>query len=86
MIAREGIVQSPEGRELFGAMTVRENLDMGGHRLEEKDRARAPGMAVRSVSDPERAADPDGRNTVRRRAANADHRTRLDDEARLADP
>ena len=39
MIAREGIVQSPEGRELFGAMTVRENLDMGGHRLQEKDRA-----------------------------------------------
>jgi branched-chain amino acid transport system ATP-binding protein len=39
MIARKGIVQSPEGRELFGAMTVRENLDMGGHRLEEKDRA-----------------------------------------------
>jgi branched-chain amino acid transport system ATP-binding protein len=37
-IAREGIVQSPEGRELFGAMTVGENLDMGGHRLEEKDR------------------------------------------------
>ena len=38
-IAREGIVQSPEGRELFGAMTVRENLDMGGLRLREKDRA-----------------------------------------------
>ncbi len=38
-IAREGIVQSPEGRELFGAMTVSENLDMGGHRLSEKDRS-----------------------------------------------
>ena len=38
-IAREGIVQSPEGRELFGAMTVRENLDMGGHGLEKADRA-----------------------------------------------
>jgi branched-chain amino acid transport system ATP-binding protein len=38
MIAREGFVQSPEGRELFGAMTVRENLDMGGHGL--KDEAR----------------------------------------------
>jgi branched-chain amino acid transport system ATP-binding protein len=34
-IAREGIVQSPEGRELFGAMTVRENLDMGGHGLKQ---------------------------------------------------
>jgi branched-chain amino acid transport system ATP-binding protein len=39
MIAREGIVQSPEGRELFGAMTVRENLDMGGHGLKETDRS-----------------------------------------------
>ena len=38
-IAREGIVQSPEGRELFGAMTVRENLDMGGHGLKEADRS-----------------------------------------------
>jgi branched-chain amino acid transport system ATP-binding protein len=37
-IAREGIVQSPEGRELFGLMTVSENLDMGGHRLEDKER------------------------------------------------
>ncbi|MGB7035183.1 MAG: ATP-binding cassette domain-containing protein [Xanthobacteraceae bacterium] len=33
MIARSGIVQSPEGRELFIDMTVRENLDMGGHHL-----------------------------------------------------
>ena len=38
-IAREGIVQSPEGRELFGAMTVRENLDMGGHGLGEAERS-----------------------------------------------
>jgi branched-chain amino acid transport system ATP-binding protein len=38
-VAREGIVQCPEGRELFGAMTVGENLDMGGHRLAENARA-----------------------------------------------
>jgi branched-chain amino acid transport system ATP-binding protein len=38
-IAREGIVQSPEGRELFGAMTVSENLNMGGHRLADDARA-----------------------------------------------
>ena len=38
-IAREGIVQSPEGRELFGAMSVRENLDVGGHGLKEADRS-----------------------------------------------
>ena len=31
-------MQSPEGRELFGLMTVRENLDMGGHGLGDKER------------------------------------------------
>jgi branched-chain amino acid transport system ATP-binding protein len=38
-IARHGVVQSPEGRELFAEMTVRENLDMGGQRLDAKDGA-----------------------------------------------
>jgi branched-chain amino acid transport system ATP-binding protein len=32
-IARGGIVQCPEGRELFTDMTVRENLDLGGQHL-----------------------------------------------------
>ncbi|WP_175945565.1 ATP-binding cassette domain-containing protein [Caballeronia sp. BCC1704] len=32
-IARAGIVQCPETRELFGDMTVRENLDLGGYHL-----------------------------------------------------
>jgi branched-chain amino acid transport system ATP-binding protein len=32
-IARDGIVQCPEGRELFVDMTVRENLDLGGQHL-----------------------------------------------------
>ncbi len=32
-IARAGIVQCPESRELFGEMSVRENLDLGGHHL-----------------------------------------------------
>jgi branched-chain amino acid transport system ATP-binding protein len=32
-IARGGIVQCPEGRELFGDMSVRENLDLGGQHL-----------------------------------------------------
>jgi len=39
-IARGGIVQCPETRELFGDLTVRENLDLGGQRLvrEQHDR------------------------------------------------
>jgi branched-chain amino acid transport system ATP-binding protein len=32
-IARAGLVHCPETRELFGDMTVRENLDLGGHLL-----------------------------------------------------
>ena len=32
-IARDSIVQCPESRELFTDMTVRENLDLGGHHL-----------------------------------------------------
>jgi branched-chain amino acid transport system ATP-binding protein len=38
-IARGGLVQSPEGRELFTDMTIRENLDMGGQRLVKAARA-----------------------------------------------
>jgi branched-chain amino acid transport system ATP-binding protein len=39
-IAHDGIVQSPESRELFGEMSVRENLDLGGHYLEAAERRR----------------------------------------------
>jgi ABC-type branched-subunit amino acid transport system ATPase component len=38
-IARAGIVQCPESRELFGDMSVRENLDLGGMHLNRADRA-----------------------------------------------
>ncbi len=38
-IARGGIVHCPETRELFGDMTVRENLDLGGTHLAKPDRA-----------------------------------------------
>lgn len=37
-IARGGIVHCPETRELFGDMSVRENLDLGGGALAEQER------------------------------------------------
>ncbi len=37
-IARRGIVQCPETRELFGDMSVRENLDLGGNTLDTEER------------------------------------------------
>jgi ABC-type branched-subunit amino acid transport system ATPase component len=39
-IARSGLVQCPETRELFGDMSVRENLDLGGQHLPANSRAR----------------------------------------------
>jgi branched-chain amino acid transport system ATP-binding protein len=39
-IARGGVVQCPETRELFGDMTVRENLELGGDHLESAERLR----------------------------------------------
>ncbi|GAC1658399.1 MAG: ATP-binding cassette domain-containing protein [Candidatus Elarobacter sp.] len=39
-IARCGVVQCPETRELFGDMSVRENLDLGGQHLPAHERAR----------------------------------------------
>ncbi|MGH7044211.1 MAG: ATP-binding cassette domain-containing protein, partial [Acetobacteraceae bacterium] len=39
-IARGGIVQCPETRELFGDMSVRENLDLGGQHLAPAERVR----------------------------------------------
>ncbi len=37
-IARDGIVQCPELRELFGDLSVRENLDLGGQHLDAASR------------------------------------------------
>jgi ABC-type branched-subunit amino acid transport system ATPase component len=39
-IARGGIVQCPETRELFGDMSVRENLDLGGQHMSDAERAK----------------------------------------------
>ena len=39
-IARSGLVQCPESRELFGEMSVRENLDLGGQHLADDERAK----------------------------------------------
>ena len=38
-IARRGVIQVPEGRQLFGTLTVRENLEMGGYAQSRGDRA-----------------------------------------------
>ncbi|MBS0315709.1 MAG: ATP-binding cassette domain-containing protein [Proteobacteria bacterium] len=45
-IARGGIVQCPETRELFGEMTVRENLDLGGQHQQSAERERQLGWLL----------------------------------------
>ncbi len=83
-IARAGVVHCPETRELFGYMSVRENLDLGGGHLSKAERAAPACLGLRPVSDP-RAAPGAGRaHAVRRRAANAHARTRIDDAAEAA--
>ena len=78
-IVREGLVQVPERRQLFGSMTVEENLRMGAFAV--KDRGSISGRdgaAVRAVPDPARAAAPARLDAERRRAADGGDRARHD--------
>ena len=45
-IAKSGVVQCPETRELFGEMSIRENLDLGGQHLADADREEQILLAV----------------------------------------
>ena len=54
-IARAGLVQVPEGRRVFGDLTVEENLRAGGLAARDKARARGPAPGRRAVPDPARA-------------------------------
>lgn len=38
-VVRRGVIQVPEGRQLFGTLTVRENLEMGGYRQSRSTRS-----------------------------------------------
>ena len=82
-IARAGLVQVPEGRRVFGELTVEENLRAGGARGADKA-ARAEARAWVDELFPilrERASQRAGLLS-RRRAADARHRPRADGLAR----
>ena len=68
-IARGGIVQCPEGRELFVDMSVRENLDLGGQHLPSAESASPDRVAVRAVS--RSCASGSGRRPARCPAASS---------------
>ena len=76
---RAGIAHVPEGRRLFSAMSVRDNLLMGAYLRTDKDgHRRGPGARLRDVPDSRRAAAAGRRHAVGRRAADVRDRPRPD--------
>ena len=88
-LVREGVALVPEGRLLFGPMTVRENLELGAYgsgtqaRRGSSPRLRA---GVRAVPGARRACEPAGRDALRWRAADARGGARADVAAAAAAP
>ena len=71
-IAPLGIVQAPEGRSVFGTLTVEENLTLDFRRsLGRQGRRRRARARVRAVPAARRAAQAARRQPLRRRAADA---------------
>ena len=78
-----GISQSPEGRRLFPRMSVLENLEMGAFQRNDRKRdPRGPRPRLRALPAPRRAEEPEGRDDVRRRAADVRDRPRADGAGR----
>ena len=73
-----GISQVPEGRQLFAAMTVAENLDLGAYLRHRRHPpggdSPGPGAGLRPVPPPPGSPGPKSRDHERRRAADAGHR------------
>ena len=82
---RRGLCQSPEGRGIFPGMTVTENLDMGAYtRRDTRRHRRRPGPGARPLPAAGGAAQAGRRHAVRRRAADAGHRSGADEPAQAA--
>ena len=69
-IVKMGVVQVPEGRQIFAPLTVKENLDMGAFtRSDAKGHQEEPGAGVSELPAPQGAAESVRRDALRRRAA-----------------
>jgi branched-chain amino acid transport system ATP-binding protein len=79
-IMRQGIAVSPEGRRVFPALTVTENLQMGGFFLD-KGEIQAGIEHVFGCFRACASGPPARRHAVGRRAADAGHRPRADEQA-----
>ena len=78
-LVRRGIVQVPEGRRVFPALTIDENLQMGGYTKTAAEARERREKVFALFPAPVRTARPDRRLHVRRRAADAGDRPRADD-------
>ena len=85
-IARSGIVQCPESRELFGEMTVRENLDLGGQHLTDEVRDRQLAWLFELFPILKERQGQIGADFERRRTADAGDRPCADDATEDPDP
>ncbi|MGY4484540.1 ABC-type branched-subunit amino acid transport system ATPase component [Bradyrhizobium sp. LM3.2] len=84
-IAKLGVGLVPEGRQIFPNLTVRENLvAAAADRLWQRQSLDA-GVDLRDVSAPRRARLQHGQPALRRRAADARHRPRADDQPEAPD-
>ena len=79
-IARLGLAHAPEGRRVFGTLSVEDNLLLGAYsRLPHfvgfaRQGRQRPGPGLRTLPPPQGTAAPDRRDPLRRRAADARHR------------
>ena len=75
-MAARGVALCPEGREMFGDLTVRENLDLGALALKisRGGAGTAPGGGPGPVSPAPGENRPAHRHPLRRRAADGGHR------------
>ena len=82
-VARLGIAHVPEGRGIFGELTVRENLRMGAYVVATGARQGRLDARARALPVARRAARPAGRHALGRRAADARARARALSRPRL---
>ena len=81
LLVARGMSLVPEGRGMFRDLTVAENLEMGGYAVRDRRAvAEATERGVRDLPDPGRAARAEGGPAQRRPAADARHRTRVDEQ------
>ena len=85
-LVRQGIALVPEGRGIFGRLSVEENLLMGAYSRDDTPAIRHDlERSLPPLPAPGRTPHAAGRHPLRRRAADARHRPRPDEPAAPAD-